>query len=186
MPGDVIIEDYNKDGKISNDDRILFDKTTRPEITFGLSVNLSYKNFELSALAYGAGMAWVRRLGSQQGTAGDYYQFSAEGRWTPDNINATKPRAYDGSKTYWRGAYTTDMEYQNQSYARMKNIQLSYRIPDKAIDKIYLKNAQVYISGQNLFLIYASKDRIWDPEFSGSRDNYPLMKVISIGARVSF
>lgn len=186
MPGDVIIVDTNGDNKISSDDRILFDKTTNPEITFGLSLNFRYKSVALSGLIYGTGIAWVRRLGSQQGTAGDYYQFSADGRWTPDNIDATKPRAYDGSRTYWRGSYATDMEYQDQSYARMKNIQLSYTFPKRLLDVIYLKDAQIYISGQNLFLIYASKNRIWDPEFSGDRDNYPLMKVMSVGAKVSF
>jgi hypothetical protein len=50
----------------------------------------------------------------------------------------------------------------------------------------FIKSAQVYVSGQNLFLIYAAKDRIWDPEFSGVRDNYLIMKVTSLGARVSF
>lgn len=187
IPGDVIIEDYNKDGKITNADKILFDKTTTPEITYGLSFNFSYKNFELSALMYGVGSnAWVRRLGSQQGSQGDYYQYDAEGRWTPENIDATKPRAYDGAVTYWRGAFATDREYQNQYYARLKNVQLTYSLPLKLVDRVFIKNAQVYVSGQNLFLIYSSKDRIWDPEFSVDRDNYPLMKVISIGARISF
>jgi TonB-linked SusC/RagA family outer membrane protein len=185
IPGDVIIQDYDGNGEINNDDRVLFDKTVNPEITYGVSFNVRYKNLELSALIYGVGTAWVRRLGSQQGTQGDYYQFSADGRWTPDNIDATKPRAYDGSKTYWRGTYTTDMEYQNQSYARLKNVQLTYTIPDKVQSLVRLRNAQLFLSGQNLFLIYSSKGRIWDPEFSGSRDNYPLMKVITAGARVS-
>ncbi|HTE23618.1 SusC/RagA family TonB-linked outer membrane protein [Flavitalea sp.] len=185
IPGDVIIQDYDGNGEINNDDRILFDKTTNPEITYGFSFNLRYKNIELSALIYGVGTAWVRRLGSQQGTQGDYYQYSADGRWTPDNIDASKPRAYDGAKTYWRGTHATDMEYQNQSYARFKNLQVTYTIPEKIQKLIRLHNVQVYLSGQNLFLIYSSKDRIWDPEFSGSRDNYPLMKVITAGARVS-
>ncbi len=186
IPGDVIIKDQNGDGVITSDDRILFDKTTDPEITFGLSLNFRYKNFELSALVNGAGTAWVQRLGSQQGAAGDYYQFSADGRWTPDNIDATKPRAYDGSSTYWRGKFRTDLEFQNQTYARLKNLQLSYNVPLRSFNVKFIKSAQVYVSGQNLFLIYAAKDRIWDPEFSGVRDNYLIMKVMSLGARVSF
>ena len=136
IPGDVIIEDYNGDGKITADDQIIYDKTTNPEITYGLSVDLRYKNFELSAFVYGVGNAMVKRLGSQQGTAGDYYQYNADGRWTPDNIDATKPRAYDGSKTYWRGKYLVDEEFQNQSYARLKNIQLSYRFPETLINRV--------------------------------------------------
>lgn len=186
IPGDVIIKDQNGDGIINSDDKILFDKTVNPEITYGLSLNFRYKSFELSALINGAGTAWVRRLGSQQGAAGDYYQFSADGRWTPDNINATKPRAYDGSSTYWRGKFATDLEYQNQSYARLKNLQLNYHVRLKSLNIKFIKDTQVYVSGQNLFLIYASKDRIWDPEFSGTRDNYLIMKVVSVGARISF
>ena len=186
IPGDVIIKDVNGDGVINSDDQILFDKTTDPQISFGLSLNFRYKKFELSALINGAGTSWVRRLGSQQGAAGDYYQYDADGRWTPDNINATKPRAYDGSSTYWRGNFTTDLEYQNQTYARLKNLQLSYSVPMKNLKVNFIKDAQVYVSGQNLFLIYASKNRIWDPEFSGTRDNYLIMKVISVGARISF
>lgn len=185
-PGDVIIEDYDKDGEITNDDRILFDKTADPEVTFGLSLSLRYKSLELSALISGAGTAWVRRLGSQQGSAGGYYQFSAEGRWTPENIDADKPRAYERNVPYWRGSHVTDMEYQNQSYARMKNLQLVYTLPQNLAKTVWLKNAQVFLTGQNLFLLYASKDRIWDPEFSGNRDNYPLMKTFALGARVSF
>jgi len=186
IPGDVIIRDQNGDDIINADDKILFDKTTDPQITFGLSLNFRYKNFELSALINGAGTAWVQRLGSQQGAAGDYYQYDADGRWTPENINATKPRAYDGSSTYWRGKFTTNLEYQNQSYARLKNLQLSYSIPMKNIKIGFIKEAQVYVSGQNLFLLYAAKNRIWDPEFSGTRDNYLIMKVTSLGARISF
>ena len=186
IPGDVIIKDQNKDGVIDSDDRIVYDKTTNPELTYGISVNLRYKGFALSALVNGAGASWVRMLGSQQGSAGDYYQFSADGRWTPDNIDAKKPRAYDGSATYWRGTHVTDMEYQNQYYARLKNVQLSYTVPRSILKLNVIRDVQVYVTGENLFLIYSSKDRIWDPEFSGVRDNYPLMKVFSFGARFSF
>lgn len=192
IPGDVIIEDYNKDGEITQDDRILDDKTSIPEITFGLSFNIRYKNWALDGLVSGAANAEMRMLGSQQGTAGNYYQLFADGRWTPDNINATMPRAYDGFTTYWRNTYATDLEFQNQNYARMKNLQLSYTFPRILINKILLKNAQVYCSGSNLFLIYATKYRIWDPEFIGewddtygSRDNYPVMKTFAVGVKVS-
>ncbi|MBX3257098.1 MAG: TonB-dependent receptor [Chitinophagaceae bacterium] len=186
IPGDVIIKDQNGDNVIDESDRIIYDKTTNPEVTYGISLNLRYKGFGLSALVNGAGTAWVRMLGSQQGSAGDYYQFHADGRWTPDNIDATKPRAYDGFSTYWRGKYPTDLEYQNQNYARLKNVQISYTFPRSVFKLDLIREIQLYVSGQNLCLIYSSKNRIWDPEFSGVRDNYPLMRVMSLGARVSF
>jgi hypothetical protein len=182
----VIIKDQNDDKIIDENDRIVYEKTTNPVVTYGISLNIRYKGFALSALVNGAGDASVRMLGSQQGSAGDYYQYSADGRWTPDNINATKPRAYDGFTTYWRGKYPTELEYQNQAYARLKNVQLSYTFPQSVFKLDLIREVQFYVSGQNLCLLYSSKNRIWDPEFSGVRDNYPLMRVMSLGARVSF
>ncbi len=186
IPGDVIIEDINKDGKIDADDRVLFDKTSVPEITYAVSLNFRYKSLELTALVTGVGTTWRQMLGSQQGSAGNYYQYQADGRWTPDNINATKPRAPEGWRPYWRSnSFRTDLEFQNMEYARLKNVQLSYTLPKKLQDVVKLKNAQVFVSGQNLFLIYASQG-IWDPEFNANRDNYPIMKVFTLGANVSF
>ncbi|QNF33519.1 TonB-dependent receptor [Adhaeribacter swui] len=186
IPGDVIIEDVNGDGQITADDRILFDQTSVPEITYAASLNVGYKAFRLSALITGVGTAWRQMLGSQQGLQGNYYQYQADGRWTPDNPNATKPRTPNGWQPYWRNnSFRTDMEYQNMEFARLKNVELSYTLPKKFQNTLKMANAEIYLSGQNLFLLYASQG-IWDPEFSGNRDNYPIMKVYTIGARVSF
>lgn len=172
-------------GEITNDDRILYDKTTNPEITYGVSFNVRYKNWALSGLVNGAARAMVRMLGRQQGLPGNYFQYTADGRWTPDNINASKPRAYTAYNPYWRNSHLTDLEFQDMDYARLKNLQLSYTLPERLQNAIRLQDAQLYVSGQNVFIIYASKG-IWGPEFSGNRDNYPIMKVFAFGARISF
>jgi len=119
-----------------------------------------------------------------QGSSGNYYQYDAEGRWTPDNIDADKPRAFEREEEYWRLNYRTDYSYHNTSYARLKNLQLSYTIPTRLVEAIKVTNARVYVSGQNLFLIHSGTD-IMDPEL-GSMNSYPIMKVFSIGANVSF
>jgi len=184
-PGDIIIADFDGDGEITNDDRILFDETADPEITFGVSVNLKYKNWGISGLVQGVGSA-MRGLynDDRQGTGGNYFQYDAEGRWTPDNTDATKPRAFERLEEYWRGSHITDYSYTNTAYARMKNAQISYSIPENLNSKIGLKTAQIYASGQNLFFLW-NKGRMFDPEV-GSDTSYPLMRVLSLGARVSF
>jgi TonB-dependent starch-binding outer membrane protein SusC len=184
-PGDVIIEDVSGDGTISADDRVIFDKTSVPETTYAVSLNFGYKAFRLTALVTGVGTAWRQMLGSQQGSAGNYYQFQADGRWTPENPDATKPRTANGWTPYWRNSHRTDVEFQNMEFARMKNIELSYTLPRNVQDAIKLSDAQIFLSGQNLFLIYASQG-IWDPEFSAGRDNYPIMRVFTLGGRFSF
>lgn len=195
--GDIIIEDINKDGEINSDDRIIFPKTTNPEITFGFNFNLSYKNFALTGLIQGAGRSMRRMYYELQGFAGNYFDYDAEGRWTPDNINASKPRAFDRIDAYWRNNFLTDYSFQNGAYARLKNIQLSYTLPENIQKIVRLKGAQIYVSGQNLFLLYSGNKMI-DPEvggiktgnsgkdFSGSAFTlYPIMKTVAVGARIT-
>lgn len=196
IPGDIIIQDVNGDGEITADDRLLNKKTENPEITYGISFNLTYKNFSLNALVQGAENSSRRVLVELQGLAGNYFAYDAEGRWTPDNINASKPRAFDRNNAYWRSGYVTDYSYQNGGYARLKNLQLAYTIPASFYSKLKLKGAQLYAAGQNLFLIY-NKNKLLDPEVGGIRTtlttsgpnsgvyNYPIMKVLSVGARIT-
>lgn len=201
-PGDIIIEDYDGDGEITTDDRILFPKSVNPEITYGISFNVQYKSWALSGLVQGAGKAVRRVYQELQGFAGNYFAYDAAGRWTSDNINATKPRAFDRIDAYWRNDYLTDYSFQNEAYARMKNLQLSYTLPKNSLRAIFITQAQVYVSAQNLFLIY-SGNKIIDPEVGGIRTItgtaadglidpansgatiYPIMKVYTIGVRVS-
>ncbi|MEX2513292.1 MAG: TonB-dependent receptor [Cyclobacteriaceae bacterium] len=183
-PGDIIIEDYDDNGIINNDDRTLFNRTTNPEITYGVSFNFKYQNWELRGLVQGAGRAMRLMYTALQGSSGNYFQYDAEGRWTPDNIDADKPRAFEREEEYWRLNFRTDYSYHNTSYARLKNLQLSYTIPTRLVEVIQVTNARLFVSGQNLFLIHAGTE-IMDPEL-GNLNSYPIMKVLSFGANVSF
>jgi TonB-linked SusC/RagA family outer membrane protein len=183
-PGDIIIEDYSKDGIINNDDRVLYDKTVDPEITYGMTLSLTYKNWNLNALVQGVGNCMRDMALQLQGSEGNYFMYDSKDRWTPDNTDATKPRAWERTEEYWRSNYTTDFYYHNCAYARLKNLQITYTIPKNIQKAVWMKNAEIYASGQNLFLIY-SGNKIMDPEL-GDSYNYPLMKVYSIGVNITF
>jgi TonB-dependent starch-binding outer membrane protein SusC len=184
-PGDIIIVDTDGDGQITPDDRQLFPLTTTPEITFGFAFNFGYRNWELRGLVQGHGNT-LRYIytDERQGTAGNYFQYDADGRWTPDNPNASKPRAFERGEEYWRNTHRTDHHYANASYARLKNLQLTYTLPRSLVTSIRLSDARVYASGQNLLLIY-SGNKIMDPEVGGM-GNYPIMRVMTLGAQISF
>ncbi|WP_153799001.1 SusC/RagA family TonB-linked outer membrane protein [Foetidibacter luteolus] len=195
-PGDIIIEDYDGDGEITADDRILNKKSVNPEITYGFNVNLRYKNWSLSGLIQGSANATRRMYYELQGFAGNYFGYDADGRWTPDNTDASKPRAFDRNDAYWRSNYITTYSYQSASYARLKNVQLSYTFPARMLKVVHLREAQVYVSGQNLFLLYSGNKYV-DPEMGGiktgnaSKDYsgsgftlYPVMKTYAVGVRI--
>lgn len=190
-PGDIIIEDYDGDGEITAADRQLFPLTDIPEITYGMTFDLSYKNWHLSVLIQGQART-LREIYSSThendehivGTGGNYLQWNADDRWTEENINATKPRAFERTEEYWKYRYITDFNYTDNSFARLKNLQLSYSIPEQIYNQIGLKAANVFVSGQNLFMIY-SANKIWDPE-TDRLVTYPVMRVFSVGAKITF
>jgi len=185
-PGDIIIEDYDKNGKITSDDKILFDNTADPEITYGFSFNLGYKNWDLRALIQGTGTTlrttYVGDYAS--GTQGNYYAWEAQDRWTVNNIDASRPRAHEMEEEYWVQDYETDYSYQKGGYGRLKNLQLSYTFPQRILKTTLVKDLQFYFSGQNLLLIY-SQNKIVDPEAS-SMELYPIMKTFTLGLKVAF
>ncbi len=184
-PGDIIIEDFDGDGEITTDDRQLFPLTTIPEMTFGLSFDFSYSSWQLKGLFQGHSrtLRYIYTDG-RIGTAGNYFQHDAEDRWTPENTNASMPRAYEREEEYWRGSHITDHHYADASYVRLRNLQLSYTIPQNLRTRVGASDAKIYIAGQNLLLLY-SGNPIFDPEVSGM-GAYPIMRVISLGATISF
>lgn len=184
-PGDIIIEDYDGDGKITSDDRVLFEKTADPKLTYGLGFNLNYKNWNLRGLIQGAGST-MRSIASdlQTGSVGNYFAYEAKDRWTPTNINASKPRAYEREEEYWRVNYMTDYNYQLGGYGRLKNIQLTYTLPRQLLSFIMVKEASLYISGANTLLLY-NQNKILDPEARNMQE-YPIMKTYTVGAKITF
>ncbi|MBW6501908.1 MAG: TonB-dependent receptor [Bacteroidales bacterium] len=183
--GGIIIEDYNKDGKINADDRIMYDYTTTPEITYGVTIALSWKNFSLTTLFQGVGNTWYRANFPIMGTWGNYWQYYADDRWTPENKTASKPRAFERTEDYWRADYQTDFDYHNHAFLRWKNLEIGYNLPQDIIQKVRLKNLRVYFSGQNLALLYNAFEYKHDPEVS-SVTSYPLHRVFAVGAKVAF
>jgi len=183
--GGIIIEDYNNDGKINSDDRIIYDFTTVPEITYGVTIALSWKNFSLTTLFQGVGNTWYRADFPIMGTWGNYWQYYADDRWTPENKTASNPRAFERVEDYWRENYLTDFDYYNHAFCRWKNLEIGYNLPQDIIKKIKLQSFRIYLSGQNLALLYNAFDYKHDPEVQNVA-SYPLHRVIAVGAKVAF
>ena len=185
-PGDVIFEDVSGDGKITADDKILLDKTDAPEIFYGITLDVSYKNWSLSLLAQGQGKYYRRNIADERrGEAGNYFQWSFDNRWTPENTHTNVARAYNRNDLYWAFAVNNSTyHYDNMAYLRLKNAILTYNIPEKVFGNSGISRASIYLAGNNLFLIYSAQ-RNFDPEI-GQPMTYPAVKTIAIGVKVTF
>ncbi|WP_205748335.1 SusC/RagA family TonB-linked outer membrane protein [Dyadobacter bucti] len=179
--GDIRFEDVNKDGAIDGQDRVRSKKTDIPTLTGGLSVDLEYKNFYASVFIHGSAGA-VRNAVIESGKVGNFLAEYADGRWTPENPDAKKPRTWNGNGEYWSSGINNTYWLINNNFMRLKNFQLGYNFPALVTDKLGMSQLTIYVTGLNLITL--SKSKSFDPETIGN--SYPLNKVYNCGLRLSF
>lgn len=172
------------DGKIDSADRTVIGKEF-PTWTSGLTLNVFWKDFDLSVFFQGA----FDVDGYYTNEAA--YAFFNNGkvlkrhldRWTPDNHNASYPRITKDTQINYQ---TSSFWLQDASYVRMKNITIGYNLPKSLLHKVGVERVKVYVSGENL-LTFTGLDGI-DPEAPTTNRGafYSNVKKISLGLKVSF
>jgi hypothetical protein len=70
------------------------------------------------------------------------------------------------------------------AYCRLKNVVLTYHIPDEVFGNTGISRASVYFSANNPFLIYSAQKN-FDPEI-GAPMTYPAIRTLAVGARITF
>ena len=189
-PGDIKYKDVNGDGKIDEYDKVPIGWGSVPEIMYGFGFSIGWKNLSLTAMFQGA--AHVDAMLSGEGVL-PFSQGSSRGnllsnitdRWTEQNPSQDVfyPRLSIGNinmnyetSTWW---------LKNTDYLRLKNIELSYRLPDRWMKRIHLDNARIFIQGVNLLTF--SSFKIWDVELGDGRGaRYPNIASVSLGVNFNF
>ncbi|NLR79663.1 TonB-dependent receptor [Chitinophaga eiseniae] len=173
------------DGVIDNYDRIPMTKGVFPALIYGFNLNAEWKGFDLFGFFQGVAgsKVYVTGWGVQpfvQGSAPTKKQYTEA--WTPENHSTTMvqlgdPISYNHPSTYL---------LRDNSYLRLKTLQVGYSLPYATIKQLYLKNLRVYFAGDNL--ITFTKYEGLDPERSGNGSfvNYPQSKVFSFGVKATF
>ena len=135
MTGDYIVEDVNRDGQITDEDKVPLG-TFAPELTFGLSTTLTYKNFDLAfsvngvegRVAYFYDEAVITGVGEGFGSPSKYYM---ENRYHPQN----NPDGFLGQPNLGnfsaarRNTRVSSIYMQDADYIRLRFIQLGYVLP---------------------------------------------------------
>lgn len=181
-PGDIRFEDVDGDGEITVDDRVRTDKSAFPTFVGGIPIAFGYKSFELNVLMQGAAGA-EQYVQVPSGEFGNYLQDFADGRWTSENPNSNKPRAYNRSDEYWISGRNTHF-MRSTDYIRVKNVKLSYTLPQSLINKAHMKYAQVFVSAMNLFTWDTYK--VFDPENNSTGGgSYPQRRLFNLGVNIT-
>ncbi len=183
VPGDIIFEDVNGDGVIDDLDKVRINRSEYPVWNFGLTLSAGYKNFDVTMLWQGA-TGSSQYIRTESGLIGNFPMKIAEGRWTPNNPDASMPRAYDRDREYWVSRRNS-FWYWNTDYLRLKTVEIGYSIPSQLKKRVGLEELRIYVSGQNLLTF--DKVKIFDPESpSGSGQFYPQTRIFNAGLNVTF
>ena len=65
----------------------------------------------------------------------------------------------------------------NGAFARLKNVEVSYRLPTDWSEKVGMSECRLYVNGNNL-LTWDHLNGLTDPESNGS-NRYPIMKTVN-------
>ncbi|HCY40602.1 MAG TPA: SusC/RagA family TonB-linked outer membrane protein [Prolixibacteraceae bacterium] len=186
QPGDVIFEDIGgpdgvPDGKIDGLDRVMNEKNNFPRFIGGFTANLRYKQFDMAILVQGAAGA-VQYVRAESGEIGNYYKDFADNRWTPENTDATYPRAFNRDEEYW-GSQGNTFWLRSTDYIRLKNLEVGYSLPSTANKVLGIENLRFYVNGLNLLTI--DKAKVIDPETEAGTA-YAPQRVITAGLTLTF
>lgn len=183
-PGDIKFADINGDNKLDGNDRIRYNRTSVPTFTYGINLGAQYKGFDVTALLQGA-MGGVFFQSTESGDFGNFLKSFYDNRWTEENHSTSYPRTYNRSNEYWVNQSNTFWIH-SSDYIRLKNVEVGYTLPNVLTSKIKIERLRFYINGYNLLTI-APCMKDYDPENTSGRGyNYPLSKIINLGASITF
>ncbi|HEX5153434.1 MAG TPA: SusC/RagA family TonB-linked outer membrane protein [Parafilimonas sp.] len=200
LPGDLIYEDLNGDGKIDGNDTrpIGYGYGTQPTTNFGLSIGLAYKGFDFHADFSGASgytwfQNWEQRWAFQgNGNLNEIFKdrwhradpFDLNSEWIPGKYPANRYNVgtghsdYDRNSTFW---------LHNVNQFRARTLELGYTVPSRLTQKAKIQKARFYLNVYNAFSIDNLAQYNLDPEVIDDNGlQFPQNRVINIGANISF
>lgn len=198
QPGDTKFHDVNGDDVIDEFDKVKVGATS-PRWTGGFNTTLRWKNFQLyGRFDYALGFWLYENSGTQsttpwfmgcyQGTYNTptmYYD-----TWSESNPNAKYPRYLFADQNGKNNYIASTMFAYRGDYLAIREISLSYSLPESVAKMLKMQRAEVSITGQNLGYITAAKN-VGSPE-ANPKDNgavgqgYSLPRTILFGVNLTF
>ncbi|MFV9550223.1 SusC/RagA family TonB-linked outer membrane protein [Algibacter sp. PT7-4] len=194
--GESYVVDQNGDGVIDRTrtvedggDLVKIGQNT-PDFYWGMSHNLSYKNFDMSLQFQGSHGAEVYNIdplyyGSQWGGRLDYAALDANSDGIADH----------NGEYYERNRNQTDAMIQDASYIALRNLTIGYTLNSDLTEKIGLSSVRAYAAATNLFYIMGSDYTSYNPEGVNTTDPTvygaqvgasPVVRSFTIGLNVNF
>lgn len=154
----LLTNDYNKA-------RYIYAGSPEPKFTGGINTSISWKGIELSILGEFKSGNYVyiyewRYLNSDGNQMSMNQMASALNYWKQPGDTGVNPKPVANNSS---SAYLDSTRWmQRGDYFRIKDITLSYNLPQNLLKKINMKGAKIYVSGLNPYTFHDVD--WWDPE----------------------
>ncbi len=199
QPGVFKYRDINNDGKITPDDRTIIG-SPHPDFTYGLNIDLAYKNWDLTMFFQGSQgndlINYVNRWIMFNNFSGNRGKERLYESWTAERYSAgdkiSQPMAIRDDAVMQKNS---SFFIEDGSYLRMKDLQIGYTVPSSVLESYGIGGIRLYVQATNLFTI--SKYSGLDPELSNPDDNpdrlmgvdegiYPTSQIFMFGINMNF
>ena len=189
--GDLKYKDANGDGFIDDRDESRIGYSDIPENTYALSLGVNYKGWGFSVMFQGVDHV------SRYYDAEAMYAFVSGGkvkehhleRWNPAQSEAYNLQHANYPLLHYdnygdHNQRTNSFFLKNGSFIRLKNIELSYTLPENWSKVAGMSNCRLYVNANNL-ITWDHLNNLTDPESNGS-NRYPIMKTVNFGVNIKF
>jgi hypothetical protein len=183
-PGDVIFQDSDGDGSLTDNDRVDLGNPF-PKLTFGLNFSVSAYGFDLSVATSGQAGNMIFSVLRRADLPMSNYGAWILDRWHGEGTSNTVPRVTT-SDTNQNFTRVSDLYLQKGDFWKIRNVTLGYTYNFPA--KFYVKSIRVFASVDNAFTF--TKYTGYDPEIGNGgsilgsgidRGTYPRARVVSFG-----
>lgn len=187
-PGDAKYLDFNGDGIIDKNDAFRQGYGTVPEISYGITLSMSYKGFDFSALIQGTEHSQFAKnweimwpFSNADNAYANHWNY-----WTPEtNGQQDHIRYYNNYLNNEPSGGVNSFTAGSGDYVRLKNLEIGYTLPKAWASKAYMSSVRVYFSGNNLFL-WADEPYL-DPDNRDQRGGkMPQTRAFNFGLNVNF
>lgn len=193
--GDLKFEDVNGDGVINQSDRKIVG-TPWPDFTWGFDNSFTFGDISLNVSLTGSqgAFTYLESGGSLLGDNGVQNNPTlTDRRWRSeaDPGDGVMPRAIRSNHALGFG--TSSHFLFDNSFTRIRNLGLSYNLPEGIASRLRVKNFNVYLNVSNLYTFTDYPG--YDPESSTAGDNlvnsgidylnYPLPRTYTVGIKLS-
>lgn len=189
--GDLKYRDLNGDGFIDDRDETFIGYSDIPENTYALTLGANWKGIGFSIMFQGVDHV------SRYYDAEAMYAFVSGGkvkehhleRWNPalseqQNLAQAKYPLLHYDSYGDHNQRQNSFFLKNGAFLRLKNIELSYSLPQKWIKHALMTQCRFFINANNL-MTWDHLGGLTDPESNGS-NRYPICKTVNFGVNIQF